>query len=107
MSEPVRLSSPLVRVRRSRDDEPFDVQTGNPDLIRWDETRTKHKWPKYDEAPFLWITFIAWSASRRENLVGPEVTWEIWKSTTMEISAVDPDEDDETGSPTPPGPGPG
>ena len=107
MGSEVRLSSPLVRVRRAVDDEPIEIQTANPDLIRWDETRVKHKWPKYDEVPFIWLTFIAWAAARRQGLVGPEVTWEEWKTTTLEVVAIDPDDDDETGSPTPPGPGPG
>lgn len=106
-AEVVRLSSPLVRVRLTADDEPIEIQTGNPDLIRWDETRAKHKWPKYDEAPFLWLTFISWSAARRQNLIGTDVTWEQWKTTTAEVQAVPDDDDDETGSPTPPGHEPG
>lgn len=104
--EPTKLSSPVVRVLRSADGEPIEIQTSNPDLIRWDETRAKHKWPKFDEAPFLWLTFIAWAAARRQNLIGSDVTWEAWKTSTVEVSAVDTD-DDETGSPTGPGHEPG
>ena len=45
----------------------MDVQGTNRDLVRWDRTRAARKWPKHDEAPFLWMTFVAWAALNREG----------------------------------------
>lgn len=57
-------------------DEPIVVTTANPDLVRWDMTRGKHKWPPMDEAPMLWATFVAWAAAKRLDLYSG--TWEEW-----------------------------
>jgi hypothetical protein len=102
----VRLSTPRLRVIRASDETPFEVQTINPDLVLWDRTRAKHKWPKIDDAPFLWLTFIAWAAARRSRVIGPEITYEAFEADTLAVEALE-DDDDETGLPTLPGPGPG
>jgi hypothetical protein len=101
----VRLTSPLVRVRRE-DAEPFEVQTDNRDLILWDQTRIRHKWPKFEDAPFLWLTFISWAAARRTGAIGTDVKFESWRDEVVEVAALTDDEDD-AGSPTEPGPDPG
>lgn len=101
----VKLTSPNVRVVRAGQD-PIEVQTANPDLVLWDMTRVKHKWPKFDEAPFLWLTFVAWAGARRTGAIGSEVTWEVWRDSVMDVDQVS-DEDDELGSPTLPGLEPG
>lgn len=104
----VRLSSPLVRVVREGFD-PLDVQTTNADLVLWDRTRIKHRWPKFDEAPFLWLTFIAWAGARRTGSIPTDYTYERWESDVLEVTDTsdETDEDDPVGSPTPPGPEPG
>lgn len=51
-----------------KDRDPIDVRILNPDRVRWDITAQKHKWPAFQDAPFLGTTFLAWAAMRREGL---------------------------------------
>jgi len=101
----VRLTSPRVRVLREGFD-PLEVQTDNRDLILWDQTRIRHKWPKFDDAPFLWLTFLSWAAARRTGAIPAEMKLEAWQAEVIEVTAVD-DDDDEAGRPTEPGLEPG
>ena len=101
----VRLTSPRVKVVRDGHD-PLEVQTDNRDLVLWDSTRARHKWPKLDEAPFLWMTFISWAAARRTGAIGDGVKFETWRDEVLEVTPVT-DDDDETGLPTEPGLAPG
>lgn len=107
----VKLNSPRLRVIRDGHD-PLEVQTANPDLVLWDRTRVKKRWPKLDEGPFLWLTFIAWAAARRTGAIPRELTYESWEAETLDVENLDADEDDETepgddGFPTLPGLDPG
>lgn len=103
----VRLTSPRVQVLRDGYD-PLEVQTTNRDLLLWDTTRAKHKWPKFEDAPFLWLTFLSWSAARRTGAIAPEVRFEDWSDDVLQVTALDEDdEDDEFGTPTEPGRAPG
>jgi hypothetical protein len=70
-----KLPTPLARVRLT-DGRVLEARVINPDYLRWDRTASKHGWPKMAEAPFLWQTFLAWSALRREGLIADSVTWE-------------------------------
>lgn len=56
----------------------FTVQTRNPDMIRWDRTRSAKKWPAFQDAPFLGMTFIAWAALTREAQLA--IPWEEFES---------------------------
>jgi len=95
----VRLVSPKVIVQREGQD-PLEIQTANPDLIRWDRTRIKHKWPAFEEAPFLWLTFISWCAARRTGVIPPDLTYEVWEASVVDVAPA-PEEDDELARPTP------
>jgi len=100
---PARLGTPLVKVVRQTDpDKTLEVQTTNADLVLWDRTRAKHKWPKFDDAPFLWLTFISWAGARRSGLITPDFTYEQWERDVLSADATD-DEDDETGAAFPEG----
>lgn len=90
-----KLSSPRLRVYRGQLEAPevLEVQTVNPDLIAWDMTRAKHHWPKTDEAPFKWLTFIAWHAARRTGAITTEDTYEAWELSTLMVENIDDDED--------------
>jgi hypothetical protein len=107
MGEP-RLSSPLVTVIRDGH-EPLTIQTNNQDLVRWDRTRVRNRWPKLDEAPFIWFTFISWSAAQRTGAIPPDVTYEKWEATVLDVSAITDDDDggDDAGRPMRAVPGPG
>lgn len=108
-----RLASPRVRVWRGSMDAPevLEIQTLNPDLIAWDMTHARHKWPDLKVAPFKWLTFIGWHAARREGLIPADLTYEAWEASTLDVSAIDDEEEDEgageESTPSPPGPGPG
>lgn len=104
----IRLTAPRVRVIRDGHD-PLEVQTANPDLVLWDRTRTKHRWPKFDEAPFLWLTFIAWAAARRTGAIPTEYTYETWEAEVLDVADTNQADTtgDDMGRPTLPGPEPG
>lgn len=103
----VRLNTPRVRVVREGLDD-IELQTTNADLVRWDMTRVRHKWPRLDDAPFKWLTFIAWAAARRTGAITPELTYETWEDDVLEVETLNEQaEDDDAGRPTQPGPDPG
>jgi len=97
VSEPIQLSTPRLLVKREGQPEPLDVQTTNADLVLWDKTRFRHKWPTVGDAPFLWLTFIAWAAARRTGAIGTDVTYEAWEASTLEVETVGDDEPDDDG----------
>ena len=70
-----RLPTPLARVRLT-DGRVLEARVINPDYLRWDRTRAKHGWPQATEAPYVYMTFLAWSALRREGELAETVTWE-------------------------------
>ena len=45
--------------------DPVEVITDNRDRIAWELSRSRERWPKPEEAPTLWATFIAWHALKR------------------------------------------
>lgn len=101
----VRLSTPRVRVVREGQED-LELQTTNADLILWDKTRYKHKWPPVSEAPFVWLTFLSWAAARRTGAISDDLRYETWEEEVLEVAAIDV-EDDEQGTPTQPGLDPG
>jgi hypothetical protein len=101
----VKLTSPRVRVVRDGHDD-LEMQTTNADLVLWDRTRIKHKWPNFQEAPFLWLTFVSWAAARRTGAIEPGHTYEKWEAETLDVAAVTDDDDTEMGSPFPAVPDP-
>jgi hypothetical protein len=108
MADTIRLGTPHVRVvRASEPDKALDIQTTNVDLVLWDRTRLKHKWPKFEDVPFLWLTFIAWAAARRSGAIGQDVTYEAWERDVLSVDSSDADDDSDapfpegvTGSPS-------
>ena len=108
------LMAPRLHIRLE-DGSEWWVDTGNPDLVAWDLTAMKHKWPGVKEAPFLWLTFVAWHASRRKKLLPEGMTFDQFKLLAEQVEGPDDDTapaDDESvglvrATPTPPGPGPG
>lgn len=97
-----KLTSPRLAVYRGQLDAPevIEVQTLNPDLIAWDMTRAKHKWPKTEDAPFKWLTFIAWHAARRSGAIPTDLTYEAWEGSTLTVVNLDGDEEGTTVDPT-------
>lgn len=102
----IRLQTPHCLIIREGYDD-LDIQTSNPDLVLWDRTRYKHKWPPLTDAPMLWSTFISWAAARRTGAIPSDYTYEKWETETLEVRILNAEDDDETGSPILPGPAPG
>src|SRR5262245_46772947 len=57
------------------------VQVLNADLLNWDRTAARHGWPDMKSAPFLWLTFITWTALRRTGQLDRDLSWEAFSST--------------------------
>jgi hypothetical protein len=105
-----KITSPHLRVLRGSLDAPevIEIQTLNPDMVAYDMTRAKHKWPDMQQAPWKWMTFVAWHAARREGRIPADMTYESWEATTLDVGAITDDDDEgEAVDPTPPGLGPG
>jgi hypothetical protein len=101
----IRLHTPRLRVVREGLDD-LEIQSTNADLVLWDRTRYKHKWPPPTEAPFLWLTFTSWAAARRTGAIPSDLRFESWESDVLEVESLE-DDDDEEGTPTEPGLDPG
>lgn len=84
--------------------DPWEVQALNPDLLLYEDTAATHRWKGgATEAPFRWMTFLAWAASKRVGRIGPEMTWDRFKAEIAEIR----DAGGDAATPTRPGPAPG
>ena len=99
----VHLETPRLRIVREGHDD-LELQCINADLVLWDRTRFRHKWPPMTDAPFLWLTFIGWAAARRTGAIPAEHTYEAWEADVLGVTPLDDDQDaggDEAGRPTP------
>jgi hypothetical protein len=99
----IKLTSPRLRVIRDGHD-PLEMQTTNPDLILWERTSAKHKWPDFQKAPVTWMTFISWAAARRTGAIPVDMTYEKWEAETLDVTPVSDDDGDESVNPIPAGP---
>lgn len=75
MSDKPAFSNPRVHVLMM-DGSEWDAQTMNPDLLKFERTAVRHKWPKPGDSPVMWLTFIAWAAGVREGHIPSSMTWE-------------------------------
>lgn len=96
------LTIPRLRVVPANG-EPYEVQVLNPDLLTFEDTAATHRWKGPGDAPFRWLTFVAWAASRRTGVIDESMTWEVFRATTRQIDNLANDPAD----PTRPGPVPG
>ena len=95
------IATPKIEVTRP-DGDTYLVQVVNADLVAYDVTAYKHKWPPFQAAPMLWSTFLAWHASRREGITPRDLTYEQFRDTYPSVAVqADPDPVD----PTQPDPG--
>jgi hypothetical protein len=95
MNDGPRLSTPRLHVVLD-DGSVYDVQTYNPDLVLWDRERVKRKWPLPADAPFVWLTFLAWRALMREGAITSDLTLEAFTARTLEVSSAVADDVDPT-----------
>jgi hypothetical protein len=76
------------------DDTEHVVRIDNRDYVRFDLTRTRQKWPSGSDAPFLFQTFLAWSAMKRAGLT--RLPWEQFQDACVFASMRKETEDDVT-----------
>lgn len=81
------LASPHLRVLRGSLEAPevLELQCINPDLVAFDRVRFKHKWPGPQDAPFVFLTFVAWHAAHREGAIPADLNYEAWEATTLDV----------------------
>lgn len=103
-AEEVLLTGQRVRVVLL-DGSDYTVKTIQADRVRYDLTAPKHKWPEGTTAPFLWFTFLAWAAARREQRT--TLTFEQFHEQVVTTKALDSDPDEDDVTPTRPGQLPG
>jgi hypothetical protein len=75
MADTPAITNPLVEVTMV-DGSTWTAQTYNPDMLRYERTSAKHGWGGPGKEPFRFITFLAWSAGRREGHIPTSLTWE-------------------------------
>ena len=109
MPDTPRLDTPHLRVVMA-DGTEFEVNTESPDMVYFDLERAKRKWPVIQEAPFLWLSYLAYSKLKRTGEPVPP-TFDAWLPKTSRIDNLDadgqPSDEAETAGPTMPGPEPG
>ena len=96
---------PAFLVYVDEDTEPIVARTRQIDMLTWEETAHKHKWPPTSEAPGLLSWFVAWAALRRTNqLPAALVKWEDFKSRVAGVAPMN-ENGDASVDPTDPAPG--
>jgi hypothetical protein len=81
--------------------EPFEVRVVVRDRVAYEKTAAKQKWPDPQAAPNLAMTFLTWTAAKREGLTA--LTFEQWEARLEDFNAVE----DEPADPTRPAAGAG
>lgn len=81
MTENTTETTPALNLQRAvvhlASGEVLDLRVANPDMVRWDTTAAKHKWPSMKDAPMLWATFVTWRAATRTGVYTG--TFEKWR----------------------------
>lgn len=54
--------------------DPFTVRVTNRERVLWDKTSRKHEWGTAEDSPNFAITFMAWSACKRDQLPAGRLT---------------------------------
>jgi hypothetical protein len=106
MADKPTLSAPLLSIVQEGGAE-FTVQATNRDLVMYEREAARRKWPTPQVAPFTWLTFLAWSAARREGLIAGDVTLPAFELVTLDVHNLSEDDEDDEVTPTPPGHEPG
>lgn len=81
------VSKLIVRATLDGVKEPIEVATDNRDTVRWDLERHQKNWPAAQDAPVLWMTFVAWAAAARSGKT--TLKWAEWQQRCTDISKVE------------------
>jgi len=85
-----KLDTPYIRVTMA-DGRSFDVQTENPDMVMFDLERSKRKWPSFQDAPFLWLNYLAYSKLKRSGADIGGDTFDAWLMKTSNVENLNDD----------------
>ena len=69
----------------------------NADLVSWDRARAKAGWPGPGDAPFLWMTYLAWHHLTKTAGLIPACTLAEFEKATEAVISADALDDDEQG----------
>ena len=97
-----KLLAPVVVVTLEQDGSDdyleLTVQTDNRDAVQWDIVRARKEWPAGQDAPMLWMTFLAWSALHRTGQIKTEKVEEfiarcvnVTKPESVEVDPTQPE----------------
>lgn len=67
------------------------ISVGNPSLVNWDRARVSYGWPSIAEAPFLWMTYIAWHHMKSVGIIPRDTKYEVFENELC-VAIADPDE---------------
>jgi hypothetical protein len=99
---------PTLVVQLAADADPVLVQTTQQDMLAWEETSHKHKWPGAADAPFLLSWFMGWHALRRTGGLPESMrTWELFRANAVGVGPAPDADGGGPATPTLPGPDPG
>lgn len=90
MADTPKIETPHVRIIYT-DGRSVTVKTDNPDMVFYDIERAKRKWPAGQDAPMLWINYLAYSKLRRTGEIDKGQTFEDWLLTTVAIENLSDD----------------
>lgn len=101
----VTLQTPRLSVVISEDaPAAVVVQTINADMVLAERTARKHNWGPLTESPMLMMTFMAWAALRRKQLIPADQSWEQFEATCASLEDVSGRDAAAEADPTRPGP---
>jgi hypothetical protein len=90
MADTPRIETPHIRIIYS-DGRAVTAHAENPDMVFYDIERAKRKWPAGQDAPMLWINYLAYSKLRRSGEIDKAASFEDWLLTTAAIENIDDD----------------
>lgn len=69
-----------------------ELQAVNADLVAFDRERVRYGWPKGDDAPFIWLTYLGWKAAQRAGIfTGSLAEFELVCLSVSSVDAVEVD----------------
>jgi hypothetical protein len=93
-----RVPTPTIRVWMD-DGAYHESQVLNADLVAWDRTRAKHRWPMPADAPMLWLTFLAWHNLTKTRHLMPAMTLAEFEEHCEAVASGDDDDEGEVDAP--------
>lgn len=84
--------------------DPYVVRCRQADFIAWDKTAPRMQWGSSRDVPFLFSSFLAWSAARREGRFAG--TFDAFCDEVADLDPVRDDTEADVIPPTLPAPSP-